>query len=57
MLQRELWAKLTHDTKFEHESVVTSSFIFTGPLEDKKKKEKKVPSRCHLGVIPRLEKG
>ena len=34
MLQRELWVKLTHDTKLERGSVVSLSFIFTNPPED-----------------------
>ena len=38
MLQRELWAKLTHDTNFERGSVVSLRYIFTSPPEEKKKK-------------------
>ena len=42
-MQRELWVKLIHDTNIERGSfsVVTSSFIFTNPPEDERKKNKK----------------
>jgi len=34
------WAKLTHDTIRKRGSVVSLSFIFTNPSEDKKNKKK-----------------
>ena len=39
MLQRELWVKLTHDTKMELESVVSLTFIFTNPLGRTRKQQ------------------
>ena len=35
MLQLELRVKLTHDTRFERGSVMSLSFMFTSPPEDK----------------------
>lgn len=40
LLQRERWAKMTHDTSLEGGSVVISRLIFTSPPEDETNRQK-----------------